>query len=85
MASGAHPRQVFEFKRSLRSPRRRDTSDERVVRVTLTEKGRLFRDEARKFPLAMLCASGLDVRGLGALRDQLKEVSAGLREVARGT
>lgn len=62
--------------------RRRDAADERVVRVSLTEKGRAFRDQARKFPLAMLCASGLDVQGLGALRDQLKEVSAGLRDLS---
>ncbi|MEW6642218.1 MAG: MarR family transcriptional regulator [Pseudomonadota bacterium] len=60
--------------------RRRDSDDERVVRVTLTDKGRAFREAAREIPAALMCAAGLDVPTLSALRNKLKRVTGGLRE-----
>lgn len=60
--------------------RRRDSEDERVVRVTLTDKGRAFREKARDIPAALMCAAGLDVAALSALRNRLKRVAGGLRD-----
>lgn len=59
--------------------RRRDAADERVVRVALTEKARAFRGRARQIPAAMMCASGLDLAGLGALRTKVNRVADALR------
>ena len=59
--------------------RRRDTGDERVVRVSLTDKGRAFREKAREIPAALMCADGLDVAGLSTLRNKLKRAANGLR------
>jgi MarR family transcriptional regulator, organic hydroperoxide resistance regulator len=59
--------------------RRRDAVDERAVRISLTEKGCVFRDKAREIPAAMMCASGLDMAGLGALRNKIKRVANELR------
>jgi DNA-binding MarR family transcriptional regulator len=63
--------------------RRRDTDDERVVRIALTEKGDAFRHRARDIPAAMMCASGLDMAGLGALRNKVKRVASELRSNTR--
>ncbi|WP_253711890.1 MarR family winged helix-turn-helix transcriptional regulator [Bradyrhizobium sp. WD16] len=63
--------------------RRRDVQDERAVRVTLTEKGRAFQKEARRIPAALMCAGGLDVAAVAALRGRLKRVAANLREAAK--
>jgi len=59
--------------------RRRDVDDERVVRVSLTDKGRAFQKEARQFPAALMCASGLDPASLGSLRGRLHRVAGRLR------
>jgi MarR family transcriptional regulator, organic hydroperoxide resistance regulator len=59
--------------------RRRDTNDERIVRISLSEKGRAFRDEARSIPAAMMCATGLDIPGLNSLRNKIKRVGDELR------
>ncbi|MGI5121801.1 MarR family winged helix-turn-helix transcriptional regulator [Marinactinospora thermotolerans] len=56
--------------------RRRDTGDERVVRVTLTQTGTALRERARPIPGRVLCATGLtedEVAGLRGLLDQLTE------------
>jgi DNA-binding MarR family transcriptional regulator len=59
--------------------RRRDSRDERVVRIHLTEKGRALQQPALAIPEAMLCSTGLSLESLVALRDTLKTVGAGLR------
>lgn len=63
--------------------RRRDDDDERIVRVSLTERGRAFRDKAKAIPAAMMCASGLDPAGLGALRNKIRRVANELRRNSR--
>lgn len=59
--------------------RRRDASDARAVRVSLTAKGQAFRHPARAIPAAMMCASGLDIAALTALRNKVRRVAAALR------
>ncbi len=60
--------------------RQRDTKDERVMRIYLTDHGRALRERARAIPPAMLCASGLTLDGLMALRDEVKALGQNLRE-----
>lgn len=62
--------------------RRRDAEDERAVRIALTDKGRTFQKEARRIPAALMCAGGLDVAGVNALRGKLKRIAANLRQAA---
>ncbi|PTQ12687.1 MarR family transcriptional regulator [Sphingomonas oleivorans] len=52
----------------------RNPSDERQVRIRLTEKGRAMKAVARDFPHAILRASGKDVATLRALRRDLSDV-----------
>ena len=59
--------------------RKPDLADGRAVRVSLTAKGIAFRHKARAIPAAMMCASGLDIAGLTALRNKVKRVAAALR------
>jgi DNA-binding MarR family transcriptional regulator len=59
--------------------RRRDADDERVVRISLTDRAQAFRARARAIPAAMMCASGLDAAGLGALRNRINRVAGALR------
>jgi DNA-binding MarR family transcriptional regulator len=40
--------------------RRRDSEDERVVRIRLTEHGRALRGRARKIPAAIACRAGCE-------------------------
>jgi MarR family transcriptional regulator, organic hydroperoxide resistance regulator len=56
--------------------RRRDSVDERHVRIELTAKGRNLRTRARNIPHEILCATGNSVEEVVAL----KEALAGLRE-----
>jgi len=60
--------------------RQRDTKDERIMRIHLTEQGRSLQARARSIPPAMLCASGLELDGLTALRDEVKTLGRNLRE-----
>ena len=60
--------------------RKRDTKDERIMRIHLTDQGRSLQSRARAIPPAMLCASGLELDGLMALRDEIKVVGQNLRE-----
>ncbi len=60
--------------------RQRDTKDERIMRIHLTDHGRSLRERARAIPSAMLCASGLELDGLMALRDEVKALGQNLRE-----
>jgi DNA-binding MarR family transcriptional regulator len=60
--------------------RRRDSRDERQVRVTLTEAGQSLRAEARAVPRAIGCAIGGAPEQVLALRNQLVR----LREALNG-
>lgn len=62
--------------------RKRDTADERVVRVSLTEAGRAVADEAACVPEEILQATGMTVEQLGAMRDGLVAMRGNLRESA---
>jgi len=60
--------------------RRRDAEDERVVRVCLTEKGRVLRDKCREFPVQAACGLG-DLKD-PALLEQIARLRAELTELA---
>ena len=60
--------------------RRRSVDDERRVEVTLTEKGRALRDEARTVPDRLACALEIPGADLVALRELLQRVTAGALE-----
>ena len=51
--------------------RERDSQDERVVRITLTEPGRALKERARAVPEQAACAIGLEGGDIAALRDRL--------------
>lgn len=51
--------------------RTRDATDERQVRVTLTEAGEALKEKARAVPREIACASGRSLPELQALRDEL--------------
>lgn len=51
--------------------RRRDTADERVVRVALTEHGRAIAERAVCMPERILAAAGLDQADLDQINDAL--------------
>jgi len=54
--------------------RRRDSRDERLVRVALTDKGRALRQEAQSVPAAIGAASGLAPDSAAQLRTSLIEL-----------
>ena len=59
--------------------RRRDTEDERVVRIELTAEGKKLRAKARNVPTELACRTGFDVtdeRELARLDRLRKELSA---------
>ena len=60
--------------------RRRDSADERVVRVSLTEAGRAVAEEAACVPQEIMQATGMSLDQLGALRDALVVMRGNLRE-----
>lgn len=60
--------------------RGRDSKDERVTRISLTDKGHDLREGALAVPQSMLCASGLSFDGLIALRDKVRNVGESLRK-----
>ncbi|AHE55221.1 MarR family winged helix-turn-helix transcriptional regulator [Sphingomonas sanxanigenens] len=62
--------------------RKRDGADERVVRVSLTEAGRMLAEEAACVPEEILRATGMTVEQLGAMRDALVVMRGHLRESA---
>lgn len=59
--------------------RSRDKSDERQVRVSLTEKGDALRAKAHGFPHAMGCLTGLTEEQATSLRKTLTGIGASLR------
>ena len=54
--------------------RRRDSRDERMVRVALTDQGRALRQEAQRVPAAIKAASGLAPDSAVQLRNSLVEL-----------
>jgi MarR family transcriptional regulator, organic hydroperoxide resistance regulator len=64
--------------------RRRDSEDERVVKIFLTAAGKALRTKARRIPLAIAHKSGFDVTdpkqlaALAKLRDELATLTAQL-------
>ncbi|PXX90865.1 MarR family transcriptional regulator [Marinobacter vulgaris] len=54
--------------------RQRDTADERVVTVALTDKGNAMRRQAREIPGRLLCDTGIGEERVVALRDELRAV-----------
>jgi DNA-binding MarR family transcriptional regulator len=64
--------------------RRRDTADERVVRIDLTEEGRAMREKARRIPLEIGHATGMDLPDIVELRSTLKRLAAALEQSTTG-
>lgn len=63
--------------------RHRDTQDERVVRVKLTQAGDKLRERAAKIPACILRATGLSLEELGKLREQITQLTRQLEDSAR--
>jgi DNA-binding MarR family transcriptional regulator len=59
--------------------RRRDERDERVVRVSLTTIGQGLRKKALTVPRALFCQTGLDLKNLARLREELMTLTHTLR------
>jgi DNA-binding MarR family transcriptional regulator len=59
--------------------RLRDAADERQVRITLTAPGRALKAKAKGIPKELLCASGLALEDIVALRGKLESLAANLR------
>jgi DNA-binding MarR family transcriptional regulator len=59
--------------------RLRDAADERQVRITLTAPGRALKQKAKSIPQGLLCASGLKLGDIVALRGKLESLAANLR------
>lgn len=60
--------------------RKRSTEDERVVEIFLTTAGKKLRKKAQDVPACMLERSGLTIKQLIALREQLVALKDHLRE-----
>ena len=58
--------------------RQRDAQDERQVRITLTPKAQLLKEQARAIPPQVLCASRAQISELGSLRSRLAQVRSDL-------
>jgi DNA-binding MarR family transcriptional regulator len=54
--------------------RKRDESDERQVRITLTREGRALKKKAQSIPYQVLCASGQPKEALTSLREKLSAI-----------
>jgi DNA-binding MarR family transcriptional regulator len=62
--------------------RQRDTTDERVVHVTLTDAGRALRRRAQRVPEKLLCAlEPLPLKDVASLRERLRQLTAALERV----
>lgn len=59
--------------------RRRDSADERQVRLTLTDEGRALGDRAAEVPLCFLDRTGLPVEDAAQMRDDLTALRDRLR------
>ncbi|SDJ74747.1 transcriptional regulator, MarR family [Pseudomonas delhiensis] len=59
--------------------RKRSASDERVVELRLTDKGRELRQQAESIPACILTASGLSLEELGRLKNELVDLRDSLQ------
>lgn len=59
--------------------RKRSASDERVVELRLTDKGRALRQQAESIPACILAASGLSLDELGKLKGELVDLRGSLQ------
>ena len=59
--------------------RKRAEDDERVTRITLTEAGFALKEKAQTVPAAMLCAMGLELDELLALKEKVSALGQALR------
>lgn len=59
--------------------RRRDSQDERQVRIELTEAGRALREKAAHIPACILEKTGMELPALLALREQITALRDHLR------
>jgi len=59
--------------------RKRSASDERVVELRLTDKGRELRQQAESIPACILTASGLSLEELGRLKNELVDLRGSLQ------
>lgn len=59
--------------------RRRDSADERQVRLALTDEGRALGDRAAEVPLCFLDRTGLSVEDAAQMRDDLNALRDRLR------
>ena len=59
--------------------RKRSASDERVVELRLTDKGRELRQQAESIPACILAASSLSLEELGRLKNELVELRGSLQ------
>ncbi|MFE1601235.1 MarR family winged helix-turn-helix transcriptional regulator [Methylobacterium sp. ID0610] len=62
--------------------RARDESDERLMRITLTDAGRALRHKALPFPEEILCAADRSPERLRTLRDEIIELRDALHSHA---
>ncbi|WP_160287654.1 MarR family winged helix-turn-helix transcriptional regulator [Pseudomonas knackmussii] len=59
--------------------RTRSQADERVVELRLTDKGRALRQQAESVPGCILAATGLDLKQLASLKNELVDLRGGLQ------
>ena len=59
--------------------RKRSASDERVVELRLTDKGRELRQQAESIPACILATSGLSLEELGKLKEELVDLRGSLQ------
>lgn len=59
--------------------RKRSASDERVVELRLTDKGRELRQQAESIPACILAVSGLSLEELDRLKNELVELRGSLQ------
>jgi DNA-binding MarR family transcriptional regulator len=65
--------------------RTRDSRDERVVRVRLTDRGRALEEPACAVPTELLAASGLDLAAVTRIRGELAALNAALARAETAT
>ncbi|SCX41212.1 DNA-binding transcriptional regulator, MarR family [Pseudomonas sp. NFACC32-1] len=59
--------------------RQRSARDEREVHLSLTDTGRVLREQVAPLKARLLCDSGIDLDGLGALRAGLDQLLGQIR------
>ena len=64
--------------------RTRDDRDGRVVRVSLTSRGRALERKATHIPRGLICQMGLDLPGIARLRKELNALTQTLRVANAG-